>query len=101
MGMLNTGKMLMKARKAQSQMKSTTAAGKSKSGKVAILVNGLNDLEEIIFDFGEEIKEKLGEGFWVELEQEIKEAYKAAKKELEAQLAASMDLDSIREMLGS
>jgi DNA-binding protein YbaB len=100
MSIVDTGRMIMKARKAQSQLKQTSAAGVSKSEKTAILVNGLGEIEEIAFTFPEEVVAKVGEKFFAELEKEIIQAYKAAKKALETKLAEDMDMDSIRDMLG-
>ncbi len=109
MGIMDTGKMIMKARKAQAQMKKTTAAGQSKSGKTAVLINGLNEIEEISFDFWERDDEgniiedtmTVDDGFFDDLEKEVIQAFAAAKKELESKLQETMDLDSIRDMLGS
>lgn len=101
MGVIDTGKMILKARKAQAQLKKTTAAGISKSGTVAVLLNGLNEIEEVSLSLPEEVVQTLGEKYVSSLEQDIIEAMKAAKKELESQLAQNMDMDSIREMLGA
>jgi DNA-binding protein YbaB len=100
MGIIDSGKMLMKARKAQAQMKQTQAAGSSKSAKTAVLINGLGEIEEIEFNFPEEIVELVGEAFFKDLTKEVIQAYNAAKKELESKLAQNMDMDSIKDMLG-
>ncbi len=87
-------KMLRKAQQARSSMQKITATGVSKSGMTAILLNGLNDIEEI------EFKPELLTNLTTEvLATEVKEAYKDAKKNLEKSLASTMDIDSIRDML--
>lgn len=92
--------MLMKARQTQKQMKKMTAAGQSKSGATAILVNGLHEIEEVEFDFDQETMDRVGEDFLKKLKKEFMEAYQSARKELESQMSQNMDLDSIRDMLG-
>ena len=96
MGILNSAKMLRKAQQAKSSMKSIAVAGKSKSGMTALLLNGLNEIQEI--EFADELMNDLNKQ---KLVREIIEAFSDAKHELEKQLAATMDMDSIREMLGA
>lgn len=104
MGVMDTGKMLMKARKAQSQMKKISAAGQSKTGNTAVLLNGLNEIEEVLFNFliDEDGPETMtvDRKFFVDLQKEVIDAFKAAKKELEQQIAQNMDINSVRDMLG-
>lgn len=87
-------KMARKAQQTRSAMKKVTAAGRSKSGLTAILLNGLNDIEEIEFD------PSLGERCDLnEIAREVKDAFQDAKKALEKVLAESMDVDSLRDLL--
>lgn len=94
MGVLDMAKMVRKAQQTRSQMKKITAAGRSKSEMTAVLINGLNDIEEIEFapELFEDISPKT-------LEKEVIEAFKDAKKNLEKALAETMDMDSIRDLL--
>ena len=94
MGVLNAAKMLRKAQQAKTSMKAITVAGKSRSGLTALLLNGLNEILEL--EFSDELMQNVKKE---RLEREVIEAYADAKKELEKQLAANMDLDSIRDML--
>ncbi len=96
MGILNSAKMLRKAQKAKSSMKAIAVAGKSKSGMTAILLNGLNEIQEI--EFADELMENVNKQ---KLTKEVIEAFNDAKHELEKQLASTMDMDSIRDMLAA
>lgn len=94
MGVLDVAKMVRKAQQTKGLMKKVTAAGRSRSQRTAILLNGLNDIEEI--DFAPEVLENRD---GKEVEREVIEAFKDAKKNLEKELAQTMDMDSIRDML--
>lgn len=94
MGVLDMAKMIRKAQQTKGVMKKVTAAGRSRSQRTAILLNGLNDIEEI--EFSEELMQNCDAKL---LEREVIEAFKDAKKNLEKELAQTMDMDSIRDML--
>lgn len=107
----NMGSMLKKAPKLmqmQKKIKSLKAAGTSKSGNSAILINGSMDLQnvdvkDLLVDAG--VDEKQAESLQSKIESEVLEAYKDAKKQMEKDLQSQMDelgidQDSIGQMLG-
>lgn len=94
MGLVDTAKMIKKARDAQSQMKKITVAGQSKSGLTAVLINALQEVLEVQLD--EELVKRADAA---ELSNEVKEAMNDARKQLEKELSSNMDLNSIRDML--
>ncbi len=94
MGLVDTAKMIKKARDAQSQMKKITVAGQSKSGLTAVLINALQEVLEVQLD--EELVKRADAN---ELANEVKEAMNDARKQLEKELSSNMDLNSIRDML--
>lgn len=95
MGVFDMAKMVRKAQQTKSKMSKITAVGKSKSGHTTLMLNGLNDIEDI--EFSEELIAKCpGKD---ELKNEVVQAFKAAKKNLETQLSQNIDLDSLRDML--
>jgi len=94
MGLVDTAKMIKKARDAQSQMKKITVAGQSKSGLTAVLINALQEVLEVQLD--EELVKRANA---TELANEVKEAMNDARKQLEKELSSNMDLNSIRDML--
>lgn len=96
MGVIDMAKMMRKAQQAKTAMKKVFAAGKSKSGLTSILLNGLNEIEEVVFEDAlfEQVDSK-------KLAKEVIEAYNNAKKELEQQLAQNLDMDSIRDMFAA
>lgn len=96
MSVLDTAKLIRKAQQAKTSMKKVQAAGKSKSGLVAILINGLNEILEVSID-----DSLCQNGSCATLSKEIIEAHDDARKELEKEMASSMDMDSIRDMLGA
>lgn len=92
---MDMAKMVRKAQQTRSSMKKVQAAGKSKSGLTAVLLNGLNDIEEI--EFADELFESCPDKKTIT--KEVKEAYADAKKVLEQQLAQNMSLDNLRDLL--
>lgn len=96
MNVLQTGKMLMKARQTQNKLKAITAVGKSTKGRVAVLINGLQEVEEVklLVNTPSDFKSNK------ELETEVIEALKTSRKEIEKKLQQDMDVDSIKDMLG-
>ena len=94
MGLVDTAKMIKKARDAQSQMKKITVAGQSKSGLTAVLINALQEVLEVQLD--EELVKRADAA---ELSNEVKEAMNDSRKQLEKELSSNMDLNSIRDML--
>lgn len=94
MGLVDTAKMIKKARDAQSQMKKITVAGQSKSGLTAVLINALQEVLEVQLD-----DELVKRADATELSNEVKEAMNDARKQLEKELSSNMDLNSIRDML--
>lgn len=95
MGIIDTGKLLMKAQQTKSKMSKISAAGRSKSGQTAIMLNGMNDIIDL--EVEDEFFEKLTKS---KLKNEILEAYKDARKELEAAISEGMDMDTIKGMFG-
>lgn len=101
MGIIDTAKTLRKAQQAKSRMSKIEAVGRSKSGNLAILLNGLSKMVEA------KAQDELLEGLTAKkLEKEIIEAYNDAHDDLEKQMAATMsadgnmDMDAIRKMFG-
>jgi hypothetical protein len=95
MNIVQTGKMLMKAKQAQNKLKNVNGVGKSKSGKVAVLLNGIQEFEvKLLVSSPAEFKSNK------ELEAEIQDAYKNSHKELEKKLQQDVDVDSLKDMLG-
>ncbi len=90
---MDTMKVARKAQQARSEMSKLSVAGQSRSGGVAMLLNGLNEIEEISFS-----DELLSDVSAEKLEKEVIEAYDTARKALEKELAGTMDMDSIRDM---
>ncbi len=94
MGLVDTAKMIKKARDAQSQMKKITVAGQSRSGLTAVLINALQEVSEVEFD-----TELVSRADSKELSKEVMEAMNDARKQLEKELSSNMDLNSIKDML--
>jgi DNA-binding protein YbaB len=95
MGIIDTAKMLRKAQQAKAAMSKIVVAGRSKSGLTAILLNGINEIVEIHFE-----DELLQDVDGATLGREVIEAFNDARKQLETEMASSMDMSSIRDMFG-
>ena len=93
MGILDTAKALRKAQQAKSQMSKISVAGSSKSGLTALLLNGLNEIGEIQFD--DELFENADKN---KVSKEVMEAFKDARKQLEQELAQSLDINSFGDL---
>lgn len=94
MGMMDTAKMVRKAMQAKSQMQKITAVGRSKSGKTAVLINGLNDVLELEIDPTLISNQNVNE-----VEIDVIEAFKDARKNLEKTMADGLNMEDIRDML--
>lgn len=95
MGIIDTAKMIRKAQQAKSQMGKIEVIGKSKSGNLSILMNGLTEILEV------NVEETLMVGLTAkQLQKEIKEAYSDARKQLEAAMRNNMSMDSLKDLLG-
>jgi DNA-binding protein YbaB len=96
MGIIDTAKMMRKAQKARSQMSKILVVGKSRSGNLAMLLNGLTEIVEV------KCEDSLFESLNAKkLQQEIMEAYNDGRKNLEAEMRKQMSLDSLKDMLGA
>jgi DNA-binding protein YbaB len=94
MGIIDTAKMMRKAQQARSQMKGISVVGRSKSGLTALLLNGLNEIEEIEYAEEMDITKMTKKA----LAKEVIEAFNDARKNLEKELASNFDLNSISDM---
>lgn len=90
----NVLKLIQKAQQAKGRMKKVTAAGRSKDGSVAVLLNGLNEIEEISIS-----PELIAKNSSKAVENAVVEAYNDARKQLEKVMAQSMNMDEMRDML--
>ena len=91
----NLYKMQKEARAMQTKMKQVQVNGFSKNEQVEVVMNGANELENVLIDdalLSVEKKELL--------EKYILEAYKDAAKKLQKELMKDMDLDKMKSMLG-
>ncbi len=103
--MMDTAKMLNEARKARKKMSQMQVAGQS--GSMAVLMNGLYDVEDVDID-ADKLKEELGDSFTDEqikkitenAKKRIKESMNDAKKQLEKELASMTSLDDLKNLLG-
>lgn len=102
MGVLDVAKMAMKARKMQSQMNKTKAAGKS--GSVGVVINGLYSIVDFEL-YMEELTAKFPQVDKAVLEkiarsvlEDMKKANEDAKNTLQKEMAASADLDDLKNM---
>ncbi len=104
MGLMDTTKMIQKARQAKKKMEQLEVAGQS--GSLALLMNGLYEVTEV-----EVSEEKLKDELQLELSEKdlqkiadllkknVKEALKDAKKQLEKQMASATSLDDLKDLL--
>lgn len=96
MGVIDTAKMLRKAQQARSQMTKILVVGKSRSGNLAIMINGLTEIVEV------KCEDALFENMNAkQLQKEITEAYNDARKQLEVAMRQNMSLDSLKDMLAA
>lgn len=95
MGLIDTAKMIRKAQQARSQMSKIQVVGKSKSGNLAILVNGLTEITDVQVEQG-----LLANLDAKSLRKEIMEAYEDARKQLEQSMRQNMSMDSLKDLLG-
>lgn len=95
MGIIDTAKMIRKAQQAKSQMGKIEVIGRSKSGNLSILMNGLTEIVEV------NVEEAIMVGLTTkQLQKEIKEAYSDARKQLELAMRNNMSMDSLKDLLG-
>lgn len=91
---LDLMKMVRNYQKTQNMLKTIKAAGSSKDGTVAMLINGTMDIVQVEVEQGiYDLKE-------TQISANILEAFKAAKKELEKQLRQNTSPDQLKEMMG-
>lgn len=105
MGILDTAKMVNKARQAKKKMEQVEAVGKE--GSTAVLINGLYeisdieiDIDEFIAELNNSVDEETAEKIAATLKKNIMKAMKNAKKQLEKELANMTSLDDLKNMLG-
>lgn len=103
MGVLDLPKLALKARKMQSQMQSTKAAGKS--GVIALIINGVYSIVEIEPDM-EALSQKFSNVDPATLRKivevinnDTKKAVEDAKTQLQREMASNTSLDDLRGML--
>ncbi len=96
MGIIDMGKALRKAQQTKSAMKNLQAVGQSKSKRTAVLLNGINEMVELTFE-----DELVQESDAKQLAKEVIQAYDEARKDLEKQMANSMNMDDIRDLLSA
>lgn len=104
MGLMDTTKMIQKARQAKKRMEQLEVAGQS--GSLALLMNGLYEVTEV-----EVSEDKLKEEIQLELSEKdlkkiadvikknVKEGLKDAKKQLEKQMSSQTSLDDLKDLL--
>lgn len=103
MGITSAPKALYKAQQAKKKMSQIQAAGQSET--IAILMNGLNELEEIELNTSY-ISEEYGidsdtiAKLSDKLSKDIKKAFADAKKQIEQQLMSSTSLEDLKGLLG-
>lgn len=104
MGVIDTAKMINKARQAKKKMEQVEAVGKD--GFVAILINGLyeiNDLEVDLDSFKakfDNLDESTAQEIVNEFKKSVVSAMKDAKKQLEKELASMTSLDDLKGLFG-
>jgi DNA-binding protein YbaB len=105
MGIMDTAKMVNKARKAKKQMEQVEAAGKA--GSLAVLMNGLYEISDVDVNMDElaaELDNAVSDDELRKIkkliENNVKNAMKDAKKSLEKELASMTSLDDLKGLLG-
>jgi DNA-binding protein YbaB len=91
----NTLKAVNEARQMQKKMKEMSISGSSKSGKVAVTIDGTQAITSLNIDdslVNTLVKDKMIA--------EIIEAYNVAQQNAQKDMMKNMDLNSIKEMLG-
>lgn len=108
MGILNTANMIRKAQQARAKMQDVSAAGVSKNGFLAILLDGLNTLPEaeLSDEFFEEkefegMNESNKKSVKNKIQEMIVEAHKDARKNLEKKLTENFDMESLSDMFSN
>lgn len=106
MGVLDLTNLALKARKMQSRLKSQKSVGKSKSGGIALIIDGVYSIVEIepdmaiykskFLDISEDHLKKI----LAEFSKDVKEAVEDAKSQLQKKMASETSLDDLRGMLG-
>lgn len=104
MGVIDTAKMINKARQAKKKMEQVEAVGRE--GFVAILINGLYDVNDIEIDLEKfmnefnDIDESTAKKVADRFSEDVAKAMKDAKKQLEKELASMTSLDDLKGLLG-
>lgn len=95
-GMKDTFKAVQEAKKMEAQMKTQRFSGSSKSGKVNVVINGLQQVIELHIE--DELCNPQMKDLMVK---QILEAMEDARKSFEKDMAKNMDLGQLKEMLGN
>ncbi len=108
MGILNTANLIRKAQQARSKMKAVSAAGVSKNGFLAVLLDGLNELPEAELNegyFDKPMFANMSDSDKFELKNDIQamivESHKDARKNLEKKLTENFDMQSVSDMFSN
>ena len=88
-------KLQKEARAMQKKMKAVEVDGESKSGDVVVRINGVNEVVDIDIDESLLSPEKSDN-----LIKKLKQAFKAAHKKLQREMAKDMDMDRLKGMMG-
>jgi DNA-binding protein YbaB len=96
MGIIDMTKALRKAQQTKNAMKNIQAVGQSKSKQTALLLNGINEIIELNFE-----DELIQKGDAKAISKEVIQAYDEARKDLEKQMAESMNMDDLRDLLSA